>query len=337
MIRVGIYGATGYTGYELLKIFARHPEAEIVFAASQTYAGQRYSDVYPCPYEETLVAPDEAPLDQIDVAFLCTPHGASAPYAKRVLEAGARCVDLSADFRLLDLDTYQVWYGTHRAPELLAEAVYGLTEIYREEVAQARLVANPGCYPTGPLLALWPLLKRGILSEEKIIIDAKSGASGAGAKPSAKTHFVNVHDNFWAYSVGRAHRHVPEMEQEMTRYGKRPVRVVFAPHLLPVSRGILSTMYVSVDPSWDQEKIVALWAETYGGEPFVQVLEAGKMASLAHVVNTNRCVLSISPAGAPGEFVIITVIDNLLKGASGQAVQNMNAMYGLDETMGLEA
>ena len=336
-MKVGILGATGYTGYELLKIFVKHPNAEVVFASSMTYAGQRYSEVYPCPYDITLVAPDQAPLDRVDVVFLCTPHGASAPLAKRVLDAGSRCVDLSADFRLHDPDVYATWYRVHPVPELLGEAVYGLTEIYRDQVAPARLVANPGCYPTGPLLALWPLLQRGIIEGNRIIIDAKSGASGAGAKPSPTTHFVNVHDNFSAYKVGHNHRHVPEIEQEIALYGHQPLRVVFTPHLLPISRGILSTIYVDIEPDWTQESLLALLHETYRDEPFIQVLNAGTTATLAHVVHTNRCALSVNPAGAPGEFVIITAIDNLLKGASGQAVQNMNVMFGLEETAGLLA
>lgn len=335
MIKVGIYGATGYTGYELLKIFARHSQVELAFASSRTYAGARYSDVYPCPYEHTLVAPDEVPLEEADVVFLCTPHGASAPYAQRVLEAGARCVDLSADFRLRDLGVYEIWYTSHPAPELIDEAVYGLTEIYRDEVADARLVANPGCYPTGPLLALYPLLQRGVVAGDRVIIDAKSGVSGAGAKPSLTTHFVNVHDNFSAYKVGRAHRHVPEIDQEMARYGRQAPRAVFAPHLLPVSRGILSTVYVQLDV--DAEQVREAWHATYDEEPFVHVLDEGATATLAHVVNTNRCALSIAPAGMGGQFIVITAIDNLLKGASGQAVQNMNVMFDVPETLGLES
>lgn len=336
-IQVGIFGATGFAGYELLKIFARHPQAEVAFASSQTYAGQSYADVYPCPYDCALIAPDDAPLDEVDVVFLCTPHGASAPYAQRALDAGNKCVDLSADFRLRDPLVYEAWYGKHSAPELLDEAVYGLTEVYREEVAAARLVANPGCYPTGPLLALYPLLSEGIVVGDKVIIDAKSGISGAGAKASATTHFVNVHDNFSAYNVGHAHRHVPEIEQEMARYAGAPLRAVFAPHIIPTSRGILSTIYVSLDSEWDAQAVLALWRRTYGGAPFVHVLAAGRLATLAHAVHTNRCALSIGSAGAAGEWIIITAIDNLLKGASGQAVQNMNVMFGLDEAMGLEA
>jgi N-acetyl-gamma-glutamyl-phosphate reductase len=337
MVRIGIYGATGYTGYELLKIFARHPEAEVVFAASESSAGKRYSEVYPCPYEQVLIAPDEAPLNRIDVAFLCTPHHASAPLAKKVLDAGAKCLDLSADFRLHDAGVYQAWYGTHAVPELLGEAVYGLTEVYRAAVARARLVANPGCYPTGPLLALCPLLRRGVVTGQKIIVDAKSGVSGAGAQPTPTTHFVNVHDSFSAYNIGHTHRHVSEIEQELALYAGRPMRLVFSPHLLPLSRGILSTIYVNVGLDWDPRSIVALWHEAYRDEPFIQVLDAGKLASLAHVVNTNRCALSVASAGVEGEVIIVAAIDNLLKGASGQAVQNMNVLFGLDETLGLVA
>ena len=333
-MQVGVYGATGYAGLELVRILDRHPAANIGFLSSQTYAGQALSDVYPCPYEHRLVSPENADLDSVDLVILCTPHGASAPYAERALEAGCRCVDLSADFRIRDLAIYGQWYGEHKAPGLISEAVYGLTEIYREEIAASRLVANPGCYPTGPLLALSPLMGEAEL-EGDIIIDAKSGVSGAGAKPSAKTHFVSVNGNLSAYNVGRLHRHVPEMEQELTVYSGHETQIVFVPHLLPVSRGILSTVYVNAGLGWTPERLVDLWRSAYGGEPFVQVLASGDLATIAHVVNTNRCALSVASAGREGSLVIVTAIDNLLKGASGQAAQNMNVMYGLDETLGL--
>lgn len=335
MIRAGIIGATGYAGYELIKIFLRHPAAQIAFAASESYAGKRYSEVYPCPYEHRLVAPADAPLDQADIVFLCTPHGASAPLARQVLDAGAKCVDLSADFRLQDIATYQQWYGPHHAPGLLPEAVYGLPEIYAAQVAGARLIANPGCYPTGPLLALYPLLQANLIQDQRLIIDAKSGVSGAGATPSPKTHFVNVHDNLSVYNVGRSHRHVPEIEQELQRYAGHPLRVVFTPHLLPVSRGILATIYITTAPAVQAQDIVALWQKAYQGQPFVQVLPVGETATLAHTVYTNRCALSLASAGAEGEFILVTSIDNLIKGASGQAVQNMNLIFGLDQALGL--
>jgi N-acetyl-gamma-glutamyl-phosphate reductase len=335
MIKVGIFGATGYAGYELVRIVARHPQATLGFASSETYAGKRYGEVYPCAYEDVLVAPEEAPLDEVDVVFLCTPHAASAPFAARALQAGCKCVDLSADFRLRDLATYETWYGPHGAPELLPEAVYGLTEVYRAELAKTRLVANPGCYPTGPLLALYPLLARQALASNRVIIDAKSGVSGAGAKPSPTTHFVSVNENLSAYAVGRVHRHVPEIDQELRRFGGTDVQVTFVPHLLPVTRGILSSIYVSIDPAWSQEAVLDLWREAYAGAPFVRVCPAGTLPTLAHVANTNYCYLGVASAGLSGEWVIVTALDNLIKGASGQAVQNMNVMCGLDETLGL--
>jgi len=199
------------------------------------------------------------------------------------------------------------------------------------------LVANPGCYPTGPLLALYPLLQKGLVSDSRIIVDAKSGVSGAGAKASPTTHYVNVNENLSAYKVGHSHRHAPEMEQELTLFADKPMRVTFVPHLLPVTRGILSTIYANFGKATTVSDVIALWQETYAGEPFVLVCQEGKLATVAHAAHTNRCAISIASAGAPGEFVIVTAIDNLLKGASGQAVQNMNVMFGLDETAGLLA
>lgn len=335
MIKAGIFGATGYAGHELLKILARHPQATCAFASSESYAGKRFCDVYPSAFEDVLVAPDDAPLDAVDVVFLCTPHAASAPIAKRVLEAGCKCVDLSADFRLHDRATYEAWYGPHAAPELLGEAVYGVPEIYRAEIAGARLVANPGCYPMGPLLALHPLLRRGLVRGGRIIVDSKSGVSGAGAKPSPTTHYCAVNENLSAYNVGRVHRHVPEMEQELSAYAGGEFRVVFVPHLLPVTRGILSSIYLSTDPSVTAETLLAAWQEAYADEPFVRVCPAGALPTLAHAAHTNYCWLGLSSAGLPGEWVVTATIDNLVKGASGQAVQNMNVMCGLDETLGL--
>jgi len=336
MIRIGIYGVTGYAGHELLQILTRHPQARVVFAASESYAGQRFNQVYPGPYDLALVAPEEAPLDQADVVLLCTPHGASAPLAQKALAAGAKCVDLSADFRLHDPAVYATWYEhRHPAPELLGEAVYGLTEVYRQQVAGARLVANPGCYPTSVLLPMYPLLRAGVVTGERLIMDSASGVSGAGAKPTPKTHFVSVYENYSAYNVGHVHRHVPEIEQELALYGSKPLRLVFSPHLLPVSRGILSTIYVNVQPHLKTEDLLALWRQAYADEPFVHVLEPGELAMLAHVVHSNRCALSLCSAGAPGEFILVSALDNLVKGASGQAVQNMNLMFGLEETLGL--
>jgi len=253
---------------------------------------------------------------------------------KRVREAGVRVIDLSADFRLHDAADYMQWYKkTHIVPELLPEAIYGLTEVYREQIRDAQLVANPGCYPTGVLLALYPAASQGLLSEKRIIVDAKSGASGAGRSLNIKTHFVEANENFSPYSIGHVHRHISEMEQELHQFGGQPHQVTFSPHLLPVNNGILSTIYVTV--SINQDALVELYRRTYADEPFVHVLD-DRLASLRHVVGTNRCVISITQVNDEGHFIIVSAIDNLIKGASGQAVQNMNVMFGLDERTGLE-
>lgn len=334
MIRVGIVGATGYTGIELVKILARHPEVSIDFATSDSYVGKKLSDAFPCAFDLPLIAHEAAPLERADVVFLALPHGASADFAKRALDAGARVIDLSADFRLHDAAAYQKWYGlAHHVPELLPQAVYGLPEIHRAEIAKTKLVANPGCYPTSVILGLAPVL-RADASHGTIIVDSKSGVSGAGRKPSLTTHFVEVYDNFAPYSIGRVHRHLSEMEQELQAIDSQ-VKLVFSPHLLPVNRGILSTMYVSLNDGWDEQRLRDLYAETYLAEPFVRLLPPGQIATLAHSVYTNYCVISIHPVPEVGQAIVCASIDNLVKGASGQAVQNMNLMFGCAETTGL--
>ena len=337
MLRIGIFGATGYTGFELVKIIRRHSQAEIRFATSERSAGRRLSEVFACPWDIPLISADEAPLNEVEAAFLCLPHGASIPTVQRVVEAGVRAIDLSADFRLSDPKVYEQWYGTpHTATELLTEAVYGLTELRRAAIAGARLVANPGCYPTSVILGLYPLAKQGLIAGSHLIVDSKSGVSGAGRGLSLKTHFVEAHDNFSPYNIGHRHRHIPEMEVELSAALGRPLTVTFSPHLLPVNQGILSTMYVTLAESWSESELHALYRETYAGEPFVHVLPPGQLASLRHVVNTNRCVVSLTLAG-DDQLIVCSAIDNLIKGASGQAVQNLNVMFGLEETVGLEA
>jgi N-acetyl-gamma-glutamyl-phosphate reductase len=337
MPKIGIFGATGYTGYELVKLLGNHAQAEIVFATSRSNAGQCLSDLYPCPYDVALVLPEQARLDQVDVAFFCLPHGESMPAVQDACEAGVRAIDLSADFRLHDAAVYRQWYKLdHVAPDLLSRAVYGLTEVYRPQIASADLVACPGCYPTGALLALYPLAKGGYLASPRVIVDAKSGVSGAGRKLALTSHFVEVNENFNPYNIGRSHRHLSEIEQELQAWGGAELRVTFAPHLLPVTRGILSTIYVTLQDGWSIARLIDLYKETYAAEPFMHVLPAGRLASLAHAAHTNRCVFSFAEAGG-NDFIIVSAIDNLIKGASGQAVQNMNLMFGLEETMGLPA
>jgi N-acetyl-gamma-glutamyl-phosphate reductase len=333
MIRAGIFGASGYAGLELVRILAGHRAVSIGFVTSERYAGKCLSAVHPAAPALPLVALDDAPLDAVDVVFLCLPHAASALKAAEALALGVRVVDLSADFRLKDAAVYAEWYGLeHPAPDLLGEAVYGLVEFARPELPAARLVANPGCYPTSILLALQPVLAAGAAAGT-IIADAKSGVSGAGRAPKQHTHFVEVADNFLPYSIGRSHRHLPEIEQGMRCWNPDAPPLIFSPHLLPVPRGILSTIYVPLDRGWSVFDLYELYQRQFESEPFVQVLEPGRLPSLAHVNYTNRCVIGLTVAGETA--VITSAIDNLGKGAAGQAVQNMNVMFGMEETIGL--
>ncbi len=334
MIRVGIVGASGYTGIELVKILTHHPEASIAFATSDSYVGRKLSDAFPCAYDIPLVAHEAAPLSEADVVFLALPHGASADYAKRALEAGARVVDLSADFRLHDAEVYKKWYGLdHHAPELLRTAVYGLPEIHRDAIKRTRLVANPGCYPTSVILGLAPLVRRGA-SEGAIIVDSKSGVSGAGRKATLTTHFVEVNENLSPYNIGRVHRHLSEMEQEVQAL-HAGAALIFSPHLLPISRGILSTMYVRLKDNWNEASLRDLYADAYRDEPFVRLLPPGQFATIAHSNYTNYCTISIHGVPELNQVIICSTIDNLIKGASGQAVQNMNLLFNCPETTAL--
>lgn len=313
-----VVGATGYAGQELCGLLARHP----VLEASYLMRGRPDA-----PASGNVVPLDTGRFAEVDVVFLCTPHGAAAPLARIALDAGARVVDVSADFRLRDADLYERTYGLpHPAPDLLDAAVYGLTEHARREVTAARLVANPGCYPTSVLLALLPLLEAGLVADRTpIIADCKSGVSGAGVAATATTHYGNVHENFQAYKVGE-HRHAPEIHQ-----ATGTDRVVFVPHLLPCFRGILSTLYLTPAPGVGAADAEEVLRGAYGEEPFVEVLPAPP--SLQDVQNTNRC--GMAAADAFGQVVVVSALDNLLKGAAGQALQNANLMLGLEEGLGL--
>ncbi len=332
MLRAGIIGATGYTGIELVKLLRGHPAAHIAWLTSESYAGQQLSDVFPCPWNDPLLPLEGAPLAEADVVFLCLPHAASMPAVAAVRAASVKTIDLSADFRLHDAAVYQRWYShQHSEAGLLAEAVYGLPELHRQEIAATSLVANPGCYATSVILGLWPLARAGWLAGQ-VIADSKSGVSGAGRKPSLTTSFVEANENLSPYSIGYAHRHIAEMEQELQLKGGG---FVFSPHLLPVSRGILSTMYISLPEGVDEEAVRAAYADAYDGEPFVHLLPAGRVATLQHVVHSNRCAIGLTFVPGTSTLIVTSAIDNLLKGASGQAVQNMNVMFELDETSGL--
>ncbi|MCY4410225.1 MAG: N-acetyl-gamma-glutamyl-phosphate reductase [Caldilineaceae bacterium] len=344
MQRAGIAGATGYTGYELIALIHRHPELEVGWLTSERSAGKRFNQIFSTPWDYPLIPLADAYLrtDEVDVVFLCLPHAESMEAVKRFYGAGVRVIDLSADFRLKDVDVYKRWYGVeHSAPELCAEARYGLCELFRSQLGGAQLIASPGCYPTSVNLGLYPLAKAGWLGE-RVIVDSKSGISGAGRKTTLPFQFVEANENITAYSVGHRHRHIAEMEQVLgAANGEgRDHRFLFTPHLLPVNRGILSTMYVEAPAGVTEERIRELYEENYEGEPFIHLLPAGEQASLAHTVGTNRCAIAITAADPMlpegGEFVISASIDNLIKGGSGQAVQSYNIAVGLDETAGLE-
>jgi N-acetyl-gamma-glutamyl-phosphate reductase len=334
-LRVGILGATGYTGLELVRLLGRHEQVTIACATSASSAGKTLDQVFPAAPRLPLVQADEVDYGQLDVVFLCLPHAAAAPTAVAALAHGVRVIDLSADFRLQDAAVYAHWYQhEHPAPHLLAEAVYGLTEFARTELPQAALVANPGCYPTAVLLGLRPLLQAQMITGT-IIADAKSGVSGAGRAPKQNTHFVEVAGNFSPYNIGRQHRHLPEMEQAIAWWSRsaEPPPLIFSPHLLPVPRGILATIYAPVPPGRQEADWRALYADCYAGEPFVHLLPPGEPATLAHVTYSNRCAIGLTLAN--NTLIITSAIDNLVKGAAGQAVQNMNVMFGLEETAGV--
>ncbi len=335
MVRVGIVGATGYTGFELYRLLRQHPQVDVVWLTSETYAGQRLSQVYPTPWDIPLISWQDVELRGDEVVFFCLPHGASAAAVALAYEAGCTVIDLSADFRL-PAAIYRRWYGLeHPHPELIPHAVYGLPEIYRREIQGARLIANPGCYPTSVNLALYPLARAGWLSSH-IIVDSKSGVSGAGRKPKLSTHFVEANENLSPYNIGYAHRHIAEMEHVLgdAWRGEGAPDILFSPHLIPVNRGLLSTIYITLNWEAPVEDVEELYQVTYGHEPFVHVLPIGQVATLRHTQHTNLCVIGLTPVDQR-RWILTSSIDNLLKGASGQAVQNMNIALGFEETMGL--
>ena len=329
-IRAGVFGASGYAGLDLVEILSLHPKVDLIFATSNTYAG----DAVP---GTTLrfVRADEAELKQVDVIFLALPHKASAGMAKRGIDAQLKVVDLSADLRMDTPEAYERSYHTpHPHPELLPTA-YGLPEINRASIAGADVVATPGCYPTTALLGMYPLLRCGGLRQDTpIIVDAKSGVTGAGRKPSLTTHFAEVYSNLTPYKTGRTHRHVGELEQEARKVNDQIGPVIFCPHLLPVDRGLMSSIYVTLKEPLRSDQVHDLYTEVYESEPLVDVLPPGEQATLKHAVKTNKCVISITPV-LERYAHITSVTDNLRKGAAGQAVQNMNLMFGIDETLGL--
>lgn len=333
--RVAILGASGYSALELIKLLLRHPHAEITTLTTRQIEPRPVGDVHPSLLGrldlslENLDA--DAIADRADFVFCCLPHGASAAAAKQLLPLGNKVIDLSADYRLSDPAEYAKWYGLpHADRENLKDAVYGLPELYRDEIRTAPLVANPGCYPTSAILALAPLLEAGVIAPEGIIIDSKSGVSGAGREPKAHLHFPECNENFSAYGVG-THRHMPEIDQVLSDAAGVSVETIFTPHLVPMDRGILSTSYAQPTRDVTTDDLLAIYGEFYAGEPFVRVLDG--LPATKNVAGTNFCDLTARVVR--GRVVVLSVIDNLIKGASGAAVQNFNLMCGVPETTAL--
>jgi N-acetyl-gamma-glutamyl-phosphate reductase len=340
--KIGVLGASGYTGAELVRLLLRHPRVEIALLTADRRAGKTMADVFPqfAPYELPVLNAIEGvdwKAAGLDLAFCGLPHGTTQKVIAQLLKTAPRTkvVDLSADFRLADPAAYAHWYGhAHAAPALQKEAVYGLTEVYRSQIKTARLVANPGCYTTCAELALIPLLKAKAINPDEIVIDAKSGMTGAGRAAKEEMLFSEVSEGFHAYGVGH-HRHMSELDQEFSRAAGRDVVATFTPHLVPMNRGILSTIYVrglKVAP----QDLHALLSKAYAKEPFVHVLLFGKTPQTRHVRGSNMTFIGVAADRIPGRAIIVSALDNLTKGASGQAVQNMNLMLGFPETMGLE-
>jgi N-acetyl-gamma-glutamyl-phosphate reductase len=337
--RIAVLGASGYTGAETLRLALRHPDLEIRHLTAERQAGKPVGEVFPHLADQglpDLVKIADVPFDEVDGVVCCLPHGTTQEVVA-ALPTYLKVVDVSADFRLADTHLYEQTYGrAHAAPALQEEAVYGLTEHVRDAVRASRLVANPGCYPTGPQLALKPLLHDQAIAPDGIVIDAKSGVSGAGRSAKESLLFTEVNEGMHAYGIG-THRHLPEIEQGLSEAAGEAVRVSFTPHLIPMSRGILATMYVRLADGADRGTLEQVLTESYAGEPFVRLRPASQPPSTREVRGTNLCLMSVHDDRVHGHAVIVAVLDNLVKGAAGQALQNLNLMLGLEETAGLGA
>lgn len=335
MIKVGIVGGTGYTGVELLRLLAQHPMVDVAAITSRGEAGTAVADMFPSLRGRVALKfsdPKDAPLDRCDLVFFATPNGIAMQQTGALLAAGARVIDLAADFRIKDIAVWEKWYGTtHAAPELVEEAVYGLPEVNRDQIKAARLVANPGCYPTATQLGLLPLVAAGCVDTDHLIADAKSGVSGAGRKAETNILFAEASDNFKAYGVP-GHRHLPEIRQGLALAAGKDIGLTFVPHLTPMIRGIHATLYARITKEMDFQ---ALFENRYAGEAFVDVLPAKSHPDTRSVRAANTCRIAIHRPQNGDMLVVLSVIDNLVKGAAGQAVQNMNLMFGFDECTGL--
>lgn len=337
MIQVGVLGASGYVGSELIGILMKHEGVDISGISSENNQGAAFSSLYPSfkgQYDAQFESNQEV-ISKSDVVFICLPHGKSEGMVKQCMDEGKKVIDAGADFRLNDLKLYEDWYETAISyPDLHDQAVYGLPEMNKEAISKTSLVANPGCYPTSILLGLYPAVSEHLIDTETLIIDAKSGVTGAGKSLSAVTHFANKNEGFKAYKAG-THRHTPEIEEKLGQMGADNVKVSFVPHLLPVNRGILSTMYANLKNQTVPKQIHELYKKWYADDPFVTVLDYGTLPDISHVTHSNQCHIGLTVDERTKRLIIVSVIDNMQKGAAGQAVQNMNIMMGFNETEGL--
>jgi N-acetyl-gamma-glutamyl-phosphate reductase len=339
-LKIAIVGSSGYTGGELYRLLLHHRYAAVAAVTSEKSAGQPITSIFPqlSGLTDLVCEPlnPEVIARKADFVFLALPHVTAQEAAFRFQQLGKKVVDLSADYRLTDPALYEKWYEhCHQYPDLLKSAVYGLPELHREKIKMAALVANPGCYPTSAILGLAPLVKKGSIDLTTIIIDSKSGVTGAGRSPSLAHHFPEVNEGLMAYKIG-THRHTPEIEQELGALAGKAVTISFTPHLIPMNRGILTTIYAALNPAADTGRLHSLYRDFYRNEPFIRVLPAGQFPNVRNVRGSNFCDIGVYADPRTGRAVVVTVIDNLVKGASGQAIQNMNLMMGFDETEGLK-
>ena len=339
MIKVGVVGGTGYTGVELLRLLALHPDVELTAITSRGEAGMAVSDMFPSLRRRVslkFVTPQDAALEKCDAVFFATPNGIAMKQAGELVAAGVRVIDLAADFRIRDIAEWQKWYGMeHAAPELVAEAVYGLPEVNREQIRSARVLATPGCYPTAVQLGFLPLIEAGLVDTAHLIAAAKSGVSGAGRKAEVHTLLPEAADSFKAYGVP-GHRHLPEIRQGLSIAAGHQVGLTFVPHLTPMIRGIHATLYGRLKPGVDASDLQGLYEQRYAGEAFVDVMPAGSHPETRSVRASNLCRIAVHRPQGGDTVVVLSVIDNLVKGAAGQAIQNLNIMFGLDEEAGLD-
>lgn len=339
MINAGIIGATGYAGAELVRILSGHPNVKLSTITSRQYANKNFTEVYPAMTGSVDLVCEEYSLDtfvgnKVDVAFTALPHKLPMEFVPGLLDSGVKVVDLSADFRFKNVSTYEMYYQPHSAGDLIEKSVYGLCEVSFDDIKHTSLVGNPGCYPTSVLLPLIPLFKNRLIDLNSVIADSKSGVSGAGRSVSLATHFCEVNEGFKAYKVA-SHRHAPEMEEVLSEEAGEPIQLTFVPHLIPATRGMLTTIYASLEPNVKEEDIRGCINDYYSSSPFLRIFPENMLPDISYVRGTNYCDIGIKTEEKTGRLILVSAIDNLIKGAAGQAVQNMNIMMGLDETSGL--